>query len=186
MTEIWKPIERLNNLYEISNFGNVRSVPRVIINKKKNGRKPSIYTQKQKIIKTHDNGNGYKYFSVSINSKKTNTYVHRAIANAFLPNPFNLGYVNHIDGNKSNNSIANLEWVTQSENNKHAFKIGLKDRNKSAVAKKVLDTETGKIFGTIKEASEFFGVKYGLLKEALKRNSIHKNPIYKRLQIFQS
>lgn len=60
------------------------------------------------------NGNFQKFYSI-----------HRLVAEAFIPNPYGLSQVNHIDGNKNNNSISNLEWCTQSENILHAYKIGL-------------------------------------------------------------
>lgn len=65
--------------------------------------------------------NSYGYYHVTINKKAM--YVHRLVASQFLPNPDNKPQVNHIDGNKSNNILQNLEWVTRSENRKHAFDV---------------------------------------------------------------
>lgn len=62
----------------------------------------------------------------SLNKRAVKYLVHRLVAQAFIPNPLNLGYVNHIDGDKLNNDVSNLEWVTASENQKHAYRIGLK------------------------------------------------------------
>lgn len=62
----------------------------------------------------------------SLNKKTVKYLVHRLVAQTFIPNPLNLGYVNHIDGDKLNNDVSNLEWVTASENQKHAYRIGLK------------------------------------------------------------
>jgi hypothetical protein len=61
---------------------------------------------------------GYKYYRLSKNGKKKMFYAHRLVAEHFLPNPNNLPVVNHIDGNKLNNSVTNLEWVSYSENTK--------------------------------------------------------------------
>lgn len=72
------------------------------------------------------NNSGYKYFSITIDGVNRNIAIHRAVAEMFIPNPENKPQVNHIDGNKDNNHASNLEWVTQSENNHHAFKIGLR------------------------------------------------------------
>ena len=71
--------------------------------------------------------NGYQKVLIYYNSgKRKQVSIHRLVANAFIPNPNNLPQVNHIDGNKKNNNIDNLEWVTGSENIKHAFNTGLK------------------------------------------------------------
>lgn len=69
--------------------------------------------------------NGYRYFRLSKNNKKTMFYGHRLVAEAFLDNPNNLPVVNHKDGNKLNNNVSNLEWVSYSENSKHAHANGL-------------------------------------------------------------
>lgn len=71
----------------------------------------------------------YKRISLrtpSLGKQNSKHLVHRLVAQTFIPNPLNLGYVNHIDGDKLNNDVSNLEWVTASENQKHAYRIGLK------------------------------------------------------------
>lgn len=92
-------------LYQISNLGNVKG--------------------KKCILKQFVNQRGYFAVSLSKEDKRTSYRVHRLVANAFIPNPDNKPQVNHIDGDKSNNKAENLEWLTQSENMKHAFRIGL-------------------------------------------------------------
>lgn len=79
--------------------------------------------------------NGYDYFSVCIyfNGKKLYEYIHRIVAKCFIPNPDNKPCVNHINGIKSDNSVANLEWCTRSENVKHAYKNGLWNAQKKAL-----------------------------------------------------
>lgn len=69
----------------------------------------------------------YRAVVLRINNKQRQAYVHRLIAECFIPNPENKPEVNHIDGNGLNNSVNNLEWVTRSENMRHAFKTGLMD-----------------------------------------------------------
>lgn len=73
-----------------------------------------------------DNGCGYKIVGFSSGGKRKNFYVHRLVAWAFLPNQDKLPEVNHKDGNKSNNNVSNLEWVTGKENIQHALRNGLK------------------------------------------------------------
>lgn len=69
--------------------------------------------------------NGYYQINLCINGKCKTFMFHRLIANAFIPNPDNLPCINHIDGNKLNNQLSNLEWVTYSDNTRHAFRMGL-------------------------------------------------------------
>jgi len=76
-----------------------------------------------------DNGNGYKQVFVCVRNKHYMRYVHRLVAECYLPNPNNLPEVNHKDGNKANNNVDNLEWCTRSENQQHAIRTGLKPPN---------------------------------------------------------
>ena len=68
---------------------------------------------------------GYQHVTLQINGKPKRFRVHRLVAEAFIPNPENKPYVNHIDGNRQNNNINNLEWVTPAENTQHAVNTGL-------------------------------------------------------------
>ena len=80
---------------------------------------------KTKQLKTYK-GERYEKVVLKIDGKSTMKYIHRLVAEAFIPNPHNKATVNHIDGNKMNNCVSNLEWATQSENNYHSYQIGLK------------------------------------------------------------
>lgn len=79
-----------------------------------------------KELKPQDNGNGYKKVTLTIDGKQLQRYVHRLVAEAYCVKPEGANQINHIDGNKSNNHYSNLEWVSNSENQKHAHRIGLK------------------------------------------------------------
>lgn len=83
------------------------------------------------IYKTHKNRGGYERVNISLGSKDNikDFKIHRAVAETFIPNPDNKPQVNHIDGNKQNNTIENLEWVTASENMLHAYANNLWDSN---------------------------------------------------------
>lgn len=89
------------------------------------GRVKSIKYNKDRYLKPSDNGKGYKNIILYKNSVGKSHYIHRLVALAFLQNDLNLSEVNHIDGDKSNNKLSNLEWLSSSDNKKHAFKIGL-------------------------------------------------------------
>lgn len=118
--EIWKPYPGLEGVYEVSNTGRVRSLDRVCVDK--NGRK---FRRKGKVLSQYKNRKGYKM--CMFNNK--NTSVHRLVAKVFIPNPDpdNKTQVNHKDGNKDNNHVSNLEWVTGAENHTHAWDNGLRN-----------------------------------------------------------
>lgn len=114
--EIWKTVIDFED-YEVSSYGNVR-------------RKLSSFktSSKKSNLKCFDN-RGYRMVDLSVNGKRSRKTVHQLVARAFLEN-FEYGdIVNHIDGNKSNNNIQNLEKSTQSANNTHAYQTGLKPIN---------------------------------------------------------
>lgn len=76
-----------------------------------------IFTEKNEIyLKPINNGNGYFYVNLWINGLQHSRYIHRLVAQAFIPNPSNHKYVDHIDRNKENNNIENIRWVSASEN----------------------------------------------------------------------
>lgn len=108
-TEVWKDIVGYEGLYKVSNLGRVKSLDRIVTHK--NGRKRLF---KGKLITPFKN----EYFMVvlSKNGKKSSSNIHRLVAQAFIPNPNNLPEVNHIDENKSNNKVSNLEWCTSKYN----------------------------------------------------------------------
>ncbi len=115
MKEIWKDIKGYEGLYQISNLGRIKSLPKI------NGYK----FQKELIRKNELGTNGYLIIVLNKNSKHHSYSIHRLVAQAFIPNPKDKPQVNHKDGNKLNNNVENLEWTTRSENQKHAYKLGL-------------------------------------------------------------
>ena len=123
MKEIWKDIQNYDGLYQVSNLGNVKSLERYFPSK--NPKTPIAHVN-EKILKLSANKKGYLSANLYKNGKMKNIQVHRLVAQAFLPNPSNKLYVNHIDGNKCNNRVDNLEWVTPSENLHHAYSTKLR------------------------------------------------------------
>ncbi len=120
--EIWKDIEVEGipkGVYQISNIGRVKSLARTIQRKRGKTRLP------EKIMK-NIKGNGYYRLTLQHEGHISPYSVHRLVAEAFIPNPENKPCVNHKNAIKTDNRISNLEWCTYSENNTHAFKMGLK------------------------------------------------------------
>jgi hypothetical protein len=117
MEEIWKPILGYEGYYEISNTGRVKCLPR-----KGSGCKNYVYFKK--ITPPKDNVH-YPTFSLNVGGKSKSLMLHRVLAIHFIQNPENKLQVNHIDGNKSNNDLSNLEWVSPSENIYHGLSLGI-------------------------------------------------------------
>ena len=169
--EIWISIPSRKG-YQISNFGNVRTTERTVISKNKNClHKKRIF--KSRILYKLDNGKGYLVVCTQVNKKKKNYYIHRLVAQLFIPNPENKKEVNHKDGNKGNNIVTNLEWVTRSENCLHAYKIGLKlptSRGSSGRSKLVIDLSSGIYYDSVIDAAEAIGIKAYSLRHQLNPN----------------
>jgi len=126
MQEIWKDIKGYQGLYQVSNKGRIKSLARYItVNHVNNGN--YTYFQNEKILTPK----GQRYLKVALrkDGKKHWHSMHRLIAIHFIPNPQNKPEVNHINGNKQDNAISNLEWNTSSENKEHAYRIGLMKSN---------------------------------------------------------
>lgn len=155
MQEIWKDVKNYEGLYQISNLGRVKSLKTWI-------RQYNNYVEKERLLKPCVNSAGY-YIVVLYKDKHKKTFsLHRLIAQAFIPNPNNYPQINHIDGNKKNFNINNLEWCTQSYNMIHAFKNGLEKPSKpmlnkkgelNPLSKKVLQYDKNKTF--IKEYESY-------------------------------
>jgi predicted XRE-type DNA-binding protein len=118
MKEIWKEVQGYEGLYEISNYGIIKGIERECpYNKRKLGGKPKSQRSDK---------DGYRIVTLCKDCIKKNFKVHRLVAINFLENKNNFPMVNHIDGDKANNHVSNLEWCNQSHNEKHAYKTGLK------------------------------------------------------------
>ena len=155
--EIWKSIDQFRGVdykgcYEISNMGNVRSLDRDVDVKGKihNG---FVKHLKGKTLPVYIDGNGYKSIALISRYKSTPAQLHRLLAFAFIPNPDNKPILNHIDGNKLNNSLNNIEWCTYSENLTHAIHTGLHKCEKPINQLCPITNSIIETFRSIKEAA---------------------------------
>lgn len=119
--EKWKDVEGYEGIYQVSDRGRLRSVDRVVISK--NGVKRKV---KGRLMKQSTSNYGYKVITLRKGEIKKSHRVHRLVAESFINKEEGKTLINHKDGDKCNNRAENLEWCTNSENMKHAFKSGLK------------------------------------------------------------
>lgn len=117
--EQWRPVRGWEDYYEVSSHGRVRSCDRLVQHAK-----GGMALKKGKVLKNRIDGKGYPFVGLYRASKGIQLRVHRLVADAFIPNPRSVPYVNHIDADRTNPQVSNLEWVTQSENLQHASKLG--------------------------------------------------------------
>lgn len=129
MEEIWKPIKDFEGFYEVSNLGRVRSVERTYTKIDKRWSGSYVVRVKSRILKPSINDvHPYPKYGLSKSTYPRKIYTvsgHRLVAEAFIPNPNNLPTVNHIDHDKTNNRVDNLEWVTAEQNTKAAIDFGV-------------------------------------------------------------
>ena len=107
-------------IYQIGNQGTIRSIDRTVTRSNKQ------YPKKGVVLKTFKNNRGYTTVWLYNNGNKKYCLLHRIVAESWIKNPQNKPEVNHINGNKDDNRVINLEWVTKSENEKHSYMLGLK------------------------------------------------------------
>lgn len=153
MTEIWKDIEDYEGLYQISNYGRVKSLD-------------YNHTGRVKELAPRANRGGYLYINLYNKGIRKTHVIHRLVARAFIDNPNDYPVVNHKDCNKQNNHASNLEWCTISQNTKHAYDNGLINtrdiiiKASKANKKPVRCITTSKEFESAKEAEYIYGVSH--------------------------
>lgn len=147
LNEVWKPIKNFEE-YEVSNYGKIRRI-------KYENRGNKAQYKLPNYIKFREDKDGYLRCDLSKKGKIKRFMVHRLVAQNFLNNDNNLPCVNHIDGNKQNNNVNNLEWCTVRYNNLHSLKLGLRDMKNNKLSKQVeqYDLE-GNLINTFKSSND--------------------------------
>lgn len=162
--EVWKDIDGFKGIYEVSNYGRIRT-----------HKDRTIYTVqgkrrlKQKYLKSDKRHPNYEKVTLHKEGKRFDFYVHRLVAAAFLKPVDGLDQINHLDGNKRNNHISNLEWSNNSLNAIHAFDNGL-HTSIVGVKLKCLSDNVKMSFNTVKDANTFLGRSTGYIHRRIQLN----------------
>jgi hypothetical protein len=170
--EIWKDIKGYEGLYQVSNEGRVKALSRVV--KSRWGTPKPL---KEKEIREVVDSLGYSRLSLSKDGKVKTHKIHRLVAEAFLVGE---GHINHIDGNKQNNQVSNLEFCTSKQNHNHAFESGLRP---SKYYTPIVCNETGEMFESKSALARSLGVSAVMVSSYVRGNMKHiKGKTYTQLQ----
>ena len=175
MTEIWKDIEGFEGHYQVSNLGRVKSLEWTYYSGQGHYAKK---VQPEKILSQKVSKRTGYCTVLLYGDKRHYCSVHRLVAKAFLPECEGKTIVNHIDGNKQNNNVNNLEWSTYSENTIHAIEHDLRPIRK--IIECDLEGKELREWNSVLEAANFYGVTRGVIYNCLhKRIKTVKNRIWK-------
>lgn len=161
--EIWKPVSGYEGRYEVSNLGRVKSLPKTWVNWT-----GGIAHHPEKILRPRLNTYGYLRVSLRDGITSKDKFVHRLVAQAFIPNPYNMPEINHKDEDPTNNRVENLEWCTHIYNNQY----GTKNRRgalKRGLAVSQYDLSGNYIcsFPTIRDAGRATGCSINQIRNCL-------------------
>lgn len=160
--EIWKELNDIPGYY-ISSKGRIKRYRRIY------NREDCTYSM-FKLLTPNDNGKGYKQLSVKVNGKRVTRYIHRLVAEYFLDNTNNGSEVNHIDADKSNNDMDNLEYCSRQENLEHAMRMNLIKKGAEAPNSKLTNEQVKEIRKTFvkhKQSAVKVGEKYGVQNKTI-------------------
>lgn len=152
--DITRPVVGYEGYYEVSIYGDVSSLDRIVIHS--NGRRQFV---KGRTLKPASDTNGYLVVTLCKDGARKTVSIHRLVAEAFIPNPDNLPQVDHLDCDKKNNNVHNLEWVTAKENTDRAYKNGLNPVKRNPIVVYDVKTKVNLYFDSIFEFSKWVNVK---------------------------
>lgn len=182
--EIWKDIPGYEGLYQASTRGQIRSLPRTVTYVKH-------YADFDVTATHHFEGkvlnqsytSGYLGVLLSVEGHVKDALVHRLVALTFLPNPENKPQVDHIDGNRANNSVENLRWVTSRENHASTMDKGQHTSQQLYKKQSIRDVDTGEIFESMLAAEKKYNIPRGRISAAIKSGQRvygHRFELYSR------
>lgn len=155
--EIWKDIPGYEGLYQVSNNGKIKSIS----HQTKNNPNGGVRMTMGRTLSLYKMPNGYLQVQLSKNEKRRKLYVHRLVAIAFLHNERNFSDVNHIDGNKNNNCVENLEWCSHRSNQIHMV-----ENRMTRKAFPVICVESGIVYRSISDAEKQTGISRYAIKKS--------------------
>lgn len=187
LKEVWKDISGFEGRYQVSNLGNVKSLPRIVRQEHTQHNHAVDRNIKGCLIHPSDNGNGYKMVLLRLlnqNGKRKRFYVHRLVAEHFIGEIPKGMVVNHIDYNKSNNCVSNLEIVTQAESTRHSAvnmrKPALKSHSKAG-AKHIYMRRRGYSVEIVYNKVNYYGGGYKTIEEAIKK----RDELYEKIHYYR-
>lgn len=158
--EIWKDIEGYEGRYQVSNLGRVKSIKHY---------DSRGHLRAERVLKPTNDWDGYLRVNLYKNRVQVNKTIHRLVAEAFIPNPENKPTVNHIDENKTNNNVNNLEWATMKEQNSHGTRLKRfsESNSKPIIAIDIANGEYTE-YNSGKECAIQLGLNHGHISSVLK------------------
>ena len=148
MQEIWKDVPGYEGLYQVSNLGEIKSLPHDVI--RNNGRKYRV----NGLIKAQISNNGYKMVSLHKEGKGRLFMVHILVSLAFIPNSENKPFIDHINTNRADNRVTNLRWVTRLENERNPLTMQKKKNHAKRMSKPILKIKGGNIIAEYESINE--------------------------------
>ena len=168
--EEWKPVVGYEGLYEVSNLGRVKSLPRTVRYK---GTNTPAKRKERILIPAHDS-DGYLVVGLTLDGKRKGYKVHRLVAKAFLANMNDLPQINHKNGLRDDNRVENLEWCSAKDNIRHKYDK-LKYSSIGRIAKtgeRIRNCSTGDIYASLSEAARSVGCVHNSIRYAILHNSL--------------
>lgn len=173
MEEIWKDIENFEGLYQISNLGRVKSVDRLMHVLDPKSKREYDKQVPECIRATNLDSKGYVMVTLKKNGKTSRHRIHRLVAKAFIDNPNNLPQVNHIDENKENNHVNNLEWCTNAYNGAYGTRLErIAEKHRGKSTHNSIKVEVfGVIYDSLSKAGSAIGVSGDTIKRRIEKNT---------------